>query len=223
MESLMNPQLPLCVTINYNWYDMQDALDKMSTEVGTRFTRNLVRLGLDKVSFRPSADVQSLADRIVKESSELRRGYGMVHVRRGDKGMPKCTSPVHVLERIQALAAVRGIELPASPSVWLVMSNGGQVWLSELQNRSLKLGINIVTETKLPLLATIEDNFMKYAVLQHLYGNAQRVLYTYKPMRLRPNKADRTFLAERLCGKFDEPNVPLAGGGRALKMNVSSC
>lgn len=221
IEQLLDPEKPLCLTINFHYYELQDSLKSPNVAVaGSGILRDLLRFGMEKVSFSPGNTVVSLANRAVLETPQLQQGYNMAHVRQGDKGAPECTSAANVVERMQRLMAIESHSLLASTKSWLVMSNGGKVFFDEL-SRCERGDISILTESDLPLLAGLKDNFLRYAILQHLYGGAQRVLYTYKPMRLRPNHADHKMLSQRLCGEWDEPEVPFARGGTTFKMNFS--
>jgi hypothetical protein len=220
-KALFDPMQPLCLGINFNWYGLQDAIN--ASRVGSGFAAELLRLGIEKVSFKPSGMVEFLAAQVLLEIPRLREGYGMVHVRRGDKGTPECTSPAYVKDRIQHLESLDGAGFPPKPHVWVVMSNGGEAWFRNFTHFARSAGIDIIVEGDLESVVHLRDNFLRYAVLQHLYGGAHRVLYTYKPMRLRPNKANQVFLTERLCGDRDEPTVPFADGGKTLAMSTSSC
>lgn len=184
---LHNESRPLCLALNFNFYDLDFRLEDVPTNLDSRrFCESTSSRWSHKTSkcdwlMTVGSGVKSLAEQTVARSSALNAfsgwtvdmpgGWNAVHVRRGDKGGElECTSAKTVVDKMR--------QHSNSTNIWLVMSDADPDWFHEVVWLSKALKLRVVAETM--LLKHVRDNYMRYAVLSCLWSRAQFKLSSFK-------------------------------------------
>lgn len=171
METLMDTQRPLCLRIQAKYSEIRVPKNETSD------IQTLMERGARHMEVWTSGRVVKLLKQATRQNYILRRPYNVLHVRLGDKATPACSTPSYIVEKVEHMIAGNG-EHGSHP--WVVMSDGGDDFFQQLVEAGRKKHIKFITEKEMRPLHTLTDNYLRYTVLECIFGGAQLAMSNFK-------------------------------------------
>lgn len=170
-EDLMDTERPLCLRIKAKFSEIKVPKGQTSD------IQDFMARGARHMAVWTSGKVVGLWKKTQRSNYFLRRPYNVVHVRLGDKATPACGTPTYIVGRVERMILQHG-EHGYYP--WVVMSDGDDDFFQQLVEAGRRRHIKFVTEKEMRPLDELEDNYLRYTVLECIFGGAQLALSNFK-------------------------------------------
>lgn len=168
---LKDTSRPMCLRVKVKYAEIKVPKGNASDIL------EMTERGAGKMGVWTSGQVVEILKKAKRSNYILRNPYNVVHVRLGDKATRKCSTPSYIVESVEKFKS-QHTEHGQYP--WLVMSDGDDSFFQQLVTVGKKRRIKFITERELRPLYDLQDNYLRYTVLECIFGGAALALSNFK-------------------------------------------